>query len=129
MLRLLRAQVAALLLIQALILPALGAGSPFKGQWTSTDSDGSTQRLIVSSGATPSVVFEDFYASSCARFGPATHWVSSGKGELDGNDLIVAFHNSGCGTFSIGAYDDFWTYQSGSDTLLDSVGITWTRLP
>jgi hypothetical protein len=116
---------------QLLAATALAAGpGPFKGLWTSTDTDGSTQMLSVSGGATPSVVFQDFYASVCDRFGgPSTHWVSAGTGEVDGDDLVVGFHKSGCGSFSIGAYVDLWTYQPGSDTLIDTAGIVWSRMP
>lgn len=106
-----------------------GGASPFKGVWTSTDRDGSAQLLIVSSGATPAVTFEDFYASACARFGgPSTHWVSAGQGSVDGDLLIVAFHRSGCGSFGIGAYEGYWTYQPAFDTLIDTDGIEWSRM-
>ena len=120
--------VGAVLVGQLVAATALGAASAFKGQWTSTDTDGSFQLLLVSSGSSPSVVYQDFSASTCARFGPSTHWVASGSGSVEGNDLFVHFHHSGCGTFTIGEYDDFWTYAPGSDTLIDSFGIVWTRL-
>ena len=128
--RVLSILVGTLLLGQLMITTASAAGpGPFKGVWTSTDTDGSTQLLIVSSGATPSVTFEDFYASACDRFGgPSTHWVSNGEGSVDGDLLIVSFHKSGCGSFTIGAYDGFWSYQAGSDTLIDPDDIVWTRL-
>jgi hypothetical protein len=115
---------------QVLVGAASAAGpGPFRGTWTSIDSDGSTQLLIVSSGATPAVTFQDFYASACDRFGgPSTHWVSNGQGTVDGDLLIVAFHKSGCGSFSIGAYEGFWLYQAGTDTLIDPDDIVWTRL-
>lgn len=121
----------ALLLGQLVAASTSAAGpSPFKGLWTSIDTDGSSQLLIVSGGSTPSVTFEDFYASACDRFGgPSTHWVSAGRGSVDGDALFVSFHRSGCGTFSIGAYDDVWAYDAGSDTLIDSADIVWTRMP
>jgi hypothetical protein len=119
------------LLLGQLVVGSASAAdpSPFKGVWTSTDTDGSTQLLIVSSGATPSVTFEDFFASACERFGgPATHWVSAGEASIDGDALLVSFHKSGCGSFSIGAYEGAWLYQAGSDTLIDSDDIIWTRI-
>ncbi len=117
-----------LLIAQILVATTVAAGSPFKGVWTSIDTDGSSQLLTISAGATPSVVYQDFYASSCDRFGgPAVHWVAAGSGEVDGSTLYVSFHKSGCGAFSIGEYDDFWTYDAGSDTLQDSFGIVWSR--
>lgn len=128
--RLLRPLLGAVLVTQLLTVTASAADpGSFKGVWTSTDTDGSFQMLIVSGGATPSVTFEDFYASACVRFGgPATHWVSAGEGTVDGDVLFVAFHKSGCGSFSIGAYEGAWLYQAGSDTLIDSDDIVWTRL-
>jgi len=108
--------------------PVSAAGSQFSGVWTSTDYDGSTQMLIVSGGARPSVVYQDFYASGCDTFaGPATHWTAAGKGSIDGDTLWVEFHKSGCGTFLMGGYGDVYGYDSGSDTLLDAAGITWYR--
>ena len=129
--RLIRPFVLATLVTQLLATVVSAAQpSPFKGLWTSTDTDGSTQLLIVSDGSHPSVTFQDFYASACDRFGgPATHWVSAGRGSVDGTWLLVSFHKSGCGSFSIGAYDDVWMYEPGTDTLLDPAGITWSRIP
>lgn len=121
--------VAGILLVgQILVATTLAAGSPFKGGWTSTDHDGSSQLLTISAGSTPAVVYQDFYASACDRFGgPAVHWVAAGSGYVDGSTLVVSFHKSGCGTFLMGGYDDFWTYDAGSDTLEDSFGIVWSR--
>jgi hypothetical protein len=117
-----------LLVSQILMASALAAGSPFKGTWASTDTDGSAQLLVVSGGATPSVVYQDFYARGCDTFGgPADHWVGAGQGEVDGDTLYVAFHKSGCGTFLMGGYEDWFTYDAGSDTLEDSFGIVWSR--
>jgi len=124
---------AAAALILALGIPAAAlaapAPSPFAGTWVSTDiPDGSSQLLIVSGGARPSVVYQDFYASGCDTFaGPATHWVGAGMGEVDGDTLWVGFHKSGCGTYLQGGYGDFYVYDSGSDTLTDSFGIVWSR--
>ncbi len=117
-----------LLIGQILVVTTLAAGSPFKGVWTSIDSDGSAQLLTISAGPTPSVVYQDFYASGCDRFaGPAVHWVAAGSGEVDGSTLLVSFHKSGCGSFLMGGYDDSFTYAVGSDTLEDSFGIVWSR--
>ena len=123
------ALLAAMLLIHGLAASALAVGSPFKGMWLSTDPlDGSSQMLTVSAGANPSVVYQDFFASSCDDHGvPATHWISAGRGEIDEDFLVGHFHKSGCGRFSIGAYDDFWIYDAATDTLIDSIGVTWER--
>ena len=109
---------------------AAAPASAFTGTWESTDiPDGSHQTLVVSSGARPSVVYQDFYASGCDNNSnlPADHWTAAGKGFLDGDTLWVSFHKSGCGTFIAGGYEDFYTYDSGSDTIVDSFGIVWTR--
>ena len=116
----------------ALALPAASfAAAPtssFTGTWVSTDGDGSHQTLVVSAGNRPSVVYQDFYASGCDNFGgPATHWVGAGTGSVDGDVLYVSFHKSGCGAFLMGGYEDYFTYDAGTNTLTDSFGIVWTR--
>jgi hypothetical protein len=122
------AGVALALAVGAAPASAARPASSFTGNWTSTDTDGSSQTLTVSSGGSPSVVYQDFYASGCDNEGaPATHWTAAGKGFVDGDDLIVSFHKSGCGRFIQGGYLDVYSYESGSDTLVDTFGITWTR--
>ena len=107
---------------------APAVGSQFAGLWVSTDFDGSTQVLDVAAGGTPRVTYQDFYASSCDDHGsPSTHWVAAGRGWVDGDLLVIEYHKSGCGFFTIGGYADFYTYDAGTDTLTDSVGIVWTR--
>ena len=118
----------ALLLVAA---PATAASpsSDFTGSWTSVDTDGSSQTLKVSSGATPTVVYQDFYASGCDTFaGPATHWTAAGEGSISGDTMNVAFHKSGCGTFLQGGYEDMYVYDEATDTLVDAFGITWFRM-
>jgi len=116
----------------ALVLPAgaLAAAptSAFTGSWASTDTDGSDQTLVVSAGNRPSVIYQDFYASGCDNFGgPATHWVAAGNGGVEGDVLYVSFRKSGCGDFLMGGYEDYFTYDAGTNTLTDSFGIVWTR--
>ena len=129
-----RILIAAGLLVLAMAMPATSlAAAPtsvFTGSWESTDvPDGSHQTLVVSTGARPSVVYQDFYASGCDTFSnlPADHWVAAGKGEAEGDTLWVVFKKSGCGTFLKGGYGDYYTYDSGTDTLVDSYGIIWSR--
>jgi len=120
------------MLLAVVVAGVVAAGtSPFAGRWTSTDpDDSSSQVLVVSGGDTPTVTFQDFFASACANHaGPASHWVSAGLGEVDGDTLYAHYHKSGCGGFSIGAYDDWYQYDAGTDTLTDSFGITWYRNP
>lgn len=129
-----RSIIIAAALVLALAIPgsslAAAPTSPFTGSWETTDfPDGSHETLVVSSGARPSVVFQDFYASGCDTFSnlPATHFTAAGKGEVDGNTLWVGFHKSGCGTFLLGGYGDYYDYNAGDDTLTGSDGIIWTR--
>lgn len=123
--------VAAALLLLAIGATPVSAASPatsFTGNWTSTDFDGSSQTLTVSGGKVPSVTFQDFYASGCDNDGvPTTHWTASGRGSVDGDTLWITYHKSGCGAFLQGGYEDVYTYDAGSDTLIDSVGIIWYR--
>ena len=116
----------------SLAVPAVGSAASsatdFTGTWSSEDFDGSHQTLVVSTGANPSVVYQDFYASGCDTFaGPATHWVAAGRGSVDDDVLLVSFHKSGCGTFLQGGYEDLYFYDAETDTLTDFVGIVWTR--
>ena len=126
-----RALVIALVALGTLFVVApvsAATSSPFTGNWVSTDTDGSHQTLSVSSGRSPSVVYQDFYASGCDNFGgPATHWVAAGKGTVDGDTLWVGFHKSGCGRFEQGGYGDVYVYDAGTDTLVDTFDITWYR--
>ena len=123
--------VGAVLLAATISSIAGAATSPFAGRWTSTDpDDGSAQALLVSAGSAPSVTFQDYLASTCENHGsPATQWTSAGRGEIDGDTLYVSFHKSGCGSFSIGQYSDWYVYDPGDDTLTDSFGIVWQRNP
>lgn len=120
------------LLSLSLALPAgafaAAPTSAFTGSWVSTDGDGSHQTLVVSAGKRPSVVYQDFYASGCDNFGgPATHWVAAGTGTIESDVLYVSFRKSGCGNFLMGGYEDFYTYDAGTDTLTDQFLIVWTR--
>ena len=127
-----RALVVALVALGAVFVVAPVSAAPtstlFTGIWVSTDADGSSQMLAVSGGRSPSVVYQDFYASGCDTFGgPSTHWVAAGKGTVDGTTLWVEFHKSGCGWFGKGGYVDFYTYDAGTNTLVDQFEITWYR--
>jgi len=121
----------AMLLAAMVSSVASAATNQFSGRWTSTDpGDGSSQVLLISAGSAPAVTFQDYFASVCADHGsPATQWTSAGRGEIDGDTLYVAFHKSGCGSFSIGQYQDFFWYDAGNNTLTDSFGIVWQRNP
>lgn len=128
-----RSLIAAGALVLALGIPgaslAAAPTSPFTGSWEATDGDGSHETLVVSTGRRPSVVFQDFYASGCDNFSnlPATHFTAAGKGAVDGGTLWIEYTKSGCGTFLLGGYGDYYDYNAGDDTLTGSDGIIWTR--
>ena len=120
------------ILLVALGLPATAfaaqPASPFTGSWESVDFDGSHQTLVVSSGATPSVTYQDFFASGCDNAGvPTTHWVAAGKGSVEGDVLGIQYGKSGCGRFLQGGYEDWYLYDADTDTLIDTADIVWTR--
>lgn len=126
--------VLALCLVAAGLLalaPAVSAASPgFAGTWVSVDSDGSMQGLAIGRGSTPTVTYQDFYASSCANAGsPSTHFVATGRGSVDGDSLWVEFRNGACGRHRIGPFGLGLGYDGGGDTLTDDFGITWYRFP
>ena len=129
--RLLGISVVVLVLLQGLATPALASGSVFKGLWLAIDAgDASTQLLVVASGSRPAVTYEDFFAGYCFNNGvPSTHWVAAGSGEIEGTTLTVTFHKSGCGTFAAGGYGEVYAYDAGTDTLSDTSGQTWSRVP
>jgi len=124
---------AAAALVLAFAIPGLTSAaaptSPFTGSWEATDGDGSHETLVVSSGSRPSVTFQDFYASGCDTYSnlPATHFTAAGKGWVDGDWLVIEYTKSGCGTFLLGGYGDYYFYDAGTDTLIGSDDIVWTR--
>ena len=129
-----RSMIVAGALVLAFAIPGAGLAaaptSPFTGSWEATDiPDGSHETLVVSTGSRPSVIFQDFYASGCDTYSnlPADHFTAAGKGEVDGTRLWIEYRKSGCGTFLLGGYGDYYDYFAGSDTLVGSDGIVWTR--
>jgi hypothetical protein len=124
----------ALLLVAASLLalaPVVSAGgSAFAGTWVSIDTDGSTQMLTVGQSSTPAVTYQDFYASSCDAAGSqSTHFVATGRGNVDGDSMWVEFRNGGCGWRKIGSFGLVYSRDGGSDTLTDDFGVTWFRFP
>jgi hypothetical protein len=120
---------AVLLLLAVAGSATAAAKTSFTGLWISTDTDLSTQVLRVGTGTSPSVSYQDFYASVCFNAGsPTTHFNSSGTGTVTGDTLDVHVSMSGCGPYDNGAYDVTYYYDSGTDTLSDDFGITWYRV-
>ncbi|HTK45644.1 MAG TPA: hypothetical protein VL749_09865, partial [Patescibacteria group bacterium] len=127
----------ALALVLAAVVGAILAGggatrptTPFEGTWTTTDvPDGSTMNLYVGAGTSPSVRFEDLFATGDACIGDASKvFTADGAGEITGDRLVVSYPNGGgCGSVLVsiaGAY----SYDRDTDTLRDQDGIVWTRI-
>ena len=128
----------ALALVLAAVAGAILAGggasrpsTPFEGTWTTTDvPDGSTMNLYVGAGTTPSVRFEDLFATGAACIADATKvFTADGVGEIDGNRLVVRYPNGGgCGSVLV-SITGHYLYDRDAGTLRDQDGIVWTRIP
>lgn len=107
--------------------PAAAAPSDYQGHWTSIDTDGSHQTLwIRGNGSTVAVTYHDDVATSACDGGPA---MVSGTGRLDGDVLVMrgALTCSPGGNWVHGLIFLEFTYDAGSDTLVDFDGIVWER--
>jgi hypothetical protein len=120
---------AILLGAQALVAqPASAAAEvPFNGSWASVDTDGSNQTLTVrGAGAyTRAVYLYDDAATVCGG-APAR---VPGSGVIDGDVLFlraVVVCTPGGNQFREHVVVGF-IYDAGSDTLVDSSGVTWYR--
>jgi len=106
--------------------------TPFTGAWTSIDTDGSTQHLTISGGATVHVTWVDLYGSICANNeAPTTVFTGSLTGSVAGDTLDASWDRARCGPVAfawlVGSPAQ-WTYDSEEDTLFDG-SVTWTRRP
>jgi hypothetical protein len=107
---------------------ASAASGPLAGTWTSTDDDGSTQTLdITSSGRHAyALVYVDDVATGACGGDPAQ---VTGPGFTDGEDLVMVGTlvclpgGNGLRTRIVIGFD----YDPGADTLTDSFGIVWER--
>lgn len=126
------------LLAAALLLVALALGSgggrprgPFEGRWTSSDTDGSTQLLDVSAGATPSVRFEDLMASGCRDHGDdSVDFLAVGTAIIVGDELTAGFPSGGgCNTWQVPPFQATYRLDRASGTLTDGDGTVWHRTP
>lgn len=108
--------------------------NPLIGDWVSVDIDGSNQTLSVSGGAggTFDVSLEDFGATVCGT-NPATGalFAATANGSLtgSGNDLtgiMPLYCQKNPPTF-FGNPEFHFTYDAVTDTLTDSIGVTWHR--
>jgi hypothetical protein len=128
-LRALRALMGAAALTLALVTNALAAPSdPFKGVWTSTDTDGSNQMLSFGgSGDTRAVHYFDAGASVCGW--PEVNATATliGTATVSGSSATADLAGQCNGTGQSLASTSTFTYDSGTNTLTDSFGLTWYR--
>ena len=129
-----RASLATMLIVilvsaSAVLAPSASAASgPLAGTWTSVDIDGSNQTLdIMGSGrhAYSMIYFDDSATQACDG-NPA---MVSGRGFVDGDHLlqvgpIVCLPGGNVFSSRITiSYD----YDTGTDTLIDEIGVVWHR--
>jgi hypothetical protein len=120
---------AATALTVAFVANAFAAPSdPFKGVWTSTDTDGSHQILSFGgSGDTRAVHYFDAGASVCGW--PAINATATliGQATVSGSSATADLVGQCNGTGQSLASTSTFTYDSGTNTLTDSFGVTWYR--
>jgi len=115
---------AALLLSIAAPLASAGGANPFNGTWWTNDVDGS--RMAVSfagSGDTRAMSLTDWRATGC----DGDRFEAVGTGTIS-DDSITLDGSGSCadGTLA-GPYVMTWSYDAGSNTLVDESGLTWHR--
>jgi hypothetical protein len=120
---------AVLVATASLAAPSSATASPgeLAGTWTSTDTDGSSQTLMIrgSGEGTYGMSLFDDAATACG--GSPAGFV--GSGTVDGETLLM-FGTLTCrpgGNFIRSRIPYEFTYSSATDTLTDFTGVTWTR--
>lgn len=104
----------------------------FEGTWTSTDpADHSTQTLVVGAGTTPTVHFEDDFATGDACVAdPVKRFTADGTGSITGARIETVFPDGGgCGLRLVEVPMGHLDYDAATDTLVGEQGLTWTRVP
>lgn len=128
--RALRALMAATALTLAVVTSAVTAApsDPFKGVWTSTDTDGSHQILSFGgNGDTRAVHYFDAGASVCGW--PAVNVTATliGQATVSGSSATADLAGQCNGTGQSLASTSTFTYDSGTNTLTDTFGVIWHR--
>jgi hypothetical protein len=106
---------------------AAAGPSPFTGVWKSTDTDGSSQTLMIGGGppGAPHVQYFDDLATSCGE--PFSSATATGSGAISGMTMTVTLsvrcHN---GSPNPGATVTY-TYDPATNTLGDTFGVVWSR--
>ena len=125
---LLMATTVAVALGGALAPAATAAPGDLAGTWTSTDLDGSSQRLDVNGSGNHgySMFLYDDEATSACGGDPAR---LTGTGQMDGDTLtmtgsLTCLPGGNVLRFRI---DYVFVYSAGADTLTDASGVVWHR--
>ncbi len=127
----------AVALIIAIVGAALAVGfgparrTVFEGTWTSIDpADGSTQTLVVGAGTRPAVHFEDAFATGAACVADEVKvFTMDGTGTIVEDLLHVTWpEGGGCGLTKVEVGPGSYTHDQATDTLVDGLALTWTRL-
>ncbi len=120
-----------IMIAAVLVVGAAAAPDPFKGTWYSVDIDTSNQTLRIGGGPGSSyhARYYDEGASVCGWIPGASGPAASANGSLSATGLVLSgslpvycltsprtFYGDGSFTF---------TYDPGTDTMLDSWGVTW----
>jgi hypothetical protein len=119
------------LLVAALFVGTAAADrSSFTGVWYSTDIDGSTQRLSVGGGRGDLVriSFMDFGAGICGESLEYPAWAMGNltvSGNVLSGNLPVVCNTLPPFTWGVAAFE--YTYDAGTDTLTDWLGVVWHR--
>jgi hypothetical protein len=127
--------VVVLMIVAAFVSSAGATSDPFIGNWTSTDTDGSSQILTIGGGSGNSyhVRYYDFGASTCG-LDPTTGeilYAASAEGSmtLSGNTLsgtLAVYCQTAPPTFH-NDYTFQYTYDPATDRLIDSFGVVWSH--
>jgi hypothetical protein len=118
---------AALLVAGALQRPS----TVFEGTWISIDpADRSTQTLAVGPGSTPTVHFQDHFATGDACVADTIKlFEADGTGAIDGHSLGVTWPDGGgCGSRTVAIGDGTYAYDEATDTIVDGQDLTWRRV-
>jgi len=105
-------------------------GTPFTGRWTSVDTDGSQQVLVVGAGLEPQVTFVDERATVCldAR-DSSVRYRGIGGGLVQGDMLSARYPDAGCASYREHNVVVQYVYRSTTDTLVDTFDVPWHRAP
>ena len=125
-----------LLLVSAFYaFPAAAAPDPLRGVWVSTDIDGSSQRLVIGGGRGDTYHFRYFDdgATVCGLdpdtgailYAASAHGLLTRSGDTLSGDLLL--HCYSRLPSATGPYAFTFTYNAGTDTLTDQLGVVWSH--